>query len=352
LGELCRSILARPRGRRLSSLDAICEIAARAAEAGRDGRHLDVVIYQFPVGRLDCAVLSDGQPEVPLEPPLASFFTPDSGVPEGDLTAAVAAEGAGRHTLTCGYNCLLVTTSAGQVVIDSGLGPRFLGYGPAMEPLVGKLGARLTESGSAPTDLAAVIFTHLHQDHSRGATWSGDLTFPDATGYAHVAEVEFWSDAARPAGDPHLADAREAIRLFGERLHSFQYDTEILPGIRTVGAAGHTPGHTAFLLESQGQRLLVAGDSFYDPLQLSHPAWRTPWDHNGDASVASRRNLLRLAADENLLVHAYHLPYPGLGYVSRHGEAYRWHPANPADPANPASPANPANPAMPGPHPG
>lgn len=288
-----------------------------------------MVIYRFSVGRLDCTVLSDGQPGPPLEPPLEMFFTPGSGVPEPELRAAVAAEGTGRETITCGYNCLLVQTTAGQAVIDSGLGPRFLGYGPAMEPLVGKLGDRLTEAGSAPADLAAVLFTHLHQDHSRGAVWSGELAFPAATGLAHAAEVAFWSDAARSADDPHLAAAREAIRLFGDRLRPFEYDTEIMPGIRTVGAAGHTPGHTAMLLQSGGDRLLCAGDSFYDPLQLRHPAWRTPWDHDPTVSVASRRNLLRMAADESLLVHAYHLPFPGLGYIRRQGEAYRWVPAGP-----------------------
>jgi glyoxylase-like metal-dependent hydrolase (beta-lactamase superfamily II) len=285
------------------------------------------VIYRFAVGRLSCAVISDGQPEPPWEPPLESFFTPDSGVPDQELQDAVASDGQGRATLTCGYNCLLVETPAGQAVIDSGLGARFLGYGPRIEPLVGRLGDRLAEAGSAASELAAVVFTHLHQDHARGATWSGALTFPAATGFAHAAEVAFWSDAARSAADPHLESARETIRLFGARLRAFEHGAEILPGVRTVAAAGHTPGHTAILLESQGERLLCAGDSFYDPLQLSHPHWRTPWDYDGERSVLSRQKILSWAADENLLLHAYHLPFPGLGFIKRHGSAYEWCPA-------------------------
>jgi glyoxylase-like metal-dependent hydrolase (beta-lactamase superfamily II) len=287
------------------------------------------VIHQFTVGALECAVVSDGQTEPPFEPPLGSFFTPDSGVPAPELRAAVAAEGTDRGTLTCGYNCLLVKTADGHAVIDSGLGPRFLGYGPFMEPLVGKLGTGLAEAGATSSELAAVIFTHLHQDHSRGATWSGELTFPAATARAHTAEIGFWSDAARAPDDPHTESAREAIRLFGGRLRAFEYDAEIMPGVTTVGAAGHTPGHTAVLLQSRGERLLCAGDSFYDILQLSHPDWRTPWDHDSARSVSSRRNLLRRAAGENLLVHAYHLPFPGLGYVDRDGAAYRWRPVTP-----------------------
>jgi len=286
------------------------------------------VIYQFTVGSLSCAVVSDGQMMPPWEPPLAAFFTPAAGVPDRELQAALAAEGRPKTTISCGYNCVLVQTSDGHAVIDAGLGARFLGYGPRIEPLVGKLGDGLASAGARAADLAAVVFTHLHQDHCRGATWSGELTFPQATGFAHAAEVAFWSGAqtAGTTADEHLASAREAISLFGDRLRRFGYDTEILPGVRTVDAAGHTPGHSAVLLQSQGERLLCVGDLFYDPLQLSYPGWCTPWDHDTARAVRARRLLLDRAADEHLLVHAYHMPFPGLGTVSRHGGAYRWEP--------------------------
>jgi hypothetical protein len=61
-------------------------------------------------------VVSDGQMEPPLAPPLGAFFTPGSGVPDRELRDAVAAEGLGRTTLNCGYNCLLVETPDGQAV--------------------------------------------------------------------------------------------------------------------------------------------------------------------------------------------------------------------------------------------
>jgi len=67
-------------------------------------------------------------------------------------------------------------------VVDTGLGARFLGYGPLIEPLVGRLGDGLAAAGVPAAELAAVVFTHLHQDHCRGATWSGELTFLQATG--------------------------------------------------------------------------------------------------------------------------------------------------------------------------
>lgn len=286
------------------------------------------MIYSFTVGRLSCAVISDGQMTPPWEPPLTAFFTPAAGVPDHELHAALAAEGRPRTTVSCGYNCVLVQTSNGHAVIDTGLGARFLGYGPLIEPLVGRLGDGLASAGAPAAGVAAVVFTHLHQDHCRGATWSGELTFPRAAGFAHAAELAFWSGAAAAGviGDEHLASAREAIRLFGDRLRPFDHDAEILPGVRIVDAAGHTPGHSAVLLQSDGERLLCVGDLFYDQLQLIHPGWCTPWDHDTVRAVRTRRRLLDRAADEHLLVQAYHMPFPGLGTITRHRDAYRWEP--------------------------
>lgn len=286
------------------------------------------MIYRLSVGRLSCAVISDGQMEPPWEPPLAEFFTPGAGVAGDELRAALAAEGRGRTTLACGYNCLLIQTQNGHAVIDSGLGSRFLGYGPSIEPLVGRLSSGLAAAGVGSSDLAAVLFTHLHQDHSRGAVWPGELAFPGAAGFAHAAEVSFWSGAERsPADDPHRQTALDAIRLFGSRLRSFSYGAEVLPGVSTVDAAGHTPGHTAFLLESQGERLLCTGDCFYDRLQVRNPLWCTPWDHDRGQAAAARRRLLDWAADEKLLVHSYHMPFPGIGTITRRGGVCEWTPA-------------------------
>ncbi|MGN6680619.1 MAG: MBL fold metallo-hydrolase [Streptosporangiaceae bacterium] len=283
------------------------------------------MIYRFAVGGIECAVVSDGQMAPPLEPPVSAFFTPEAGVPTAELHEALAAEGQARTSISCGYNCLLATTADGHAVVDTGLGARFLGYGPLIEPLVGRLGDGLSSAGATAADLAAVVFTHLHQDHCRGATWSGQLTFPEAIGLAHAAEVAFWSDSGA-AADEHLKSAREAIKLFGERLHAFDDDTEILPGVHTVNAAGHTPGHTAVMVRSHGERLLCVGDLFYDPLQLTHLQWCTPWDHDSAGAIRSRRRLLNFVADEHLLVHAYHMPFPGLGTVARHGDVYAWTP--------------------------
>jgi hypothetical protein len=50
--------------------------------------------------------------------------------------------------------------------------------------------------------------------------------------------------------------------------------------------------------------------------------------HDGRRATQSRRRLLAQAAAENIAVHAYHLPFPGLGTITQHGEAFEWCPAS------------------------
>ncbi|NUR87054.1 MAG: hypothetical protein HOY71_23480, partial [Nonomuraea sp.] len=80
-----------------------------------------VRIRRFSVGALDCVLIGDGE----TESPLGDFFGPDTGAPEEALRQA--ADESGRTTLTCGYTCLCVETSAGLAIIDTGLGRSFLG---------------------------------------------------------------------------------------------------------------------------------------------------------------------------------------------------------------------------------
>jgi glyoxylase-like metal-dependent hydrolase (beta-lactamase superfamily II) len=253
------------------------------------------------------------------------FFGPETGAPGSQMATALAEEGLGRATISLGYNCLCVETDSGRVLIDTGLGPKFGGYGGQFTPQVGKLDDGLAEAGISPSDVDAVVFTHFHRDHVRGAVWSGEPMFAGARHIVNSAEVAFWKDATEArAGGADADSARQAIRLLDSQLSPVAYDTEILGGVRTVVASGHTPGHMAILLSSRDERLLCVGDSFYDRIQLRRPGWWTPYDLNPPESVASRRRLLARAADESLPVHAYHMPFPGLGRINRRGAAFEW----------------------------
>lgn len=283
------------------------------------------MIHRFEVGGLRLVVVSDGQPRPPWEPPLPSFFTPETGVPTAELVAAVAAEGLGRDSIACGYNCLVVESQAGLAVIDTGLGPNFVDYGPALEPEFGRLRDGLEEAGFSAADVSGVLFTHLHRDHVRGASDGSYVSFPNARHLASRPEVSFWTGHAANDVD---AKSAQAVQAFGGRLAVFDYGDDALPGIRALGAEGHTPGHTLYLIGSGDDQLLCVADTFYDPLQVSHPNWWTPWDLDPATSVKSRARVLDLVAERAVLVHAYHMPFPGLGWIERVGTGFRWLPSS------------------------
>lgn len=283
-----------------------------------------MLIHRFQVGNFRCTVLSDGQMRPPWEPPWNVFFGPDTGVPDEALTAALAEEGAHRSGLALGYNCLCIETEGGTVLIDTGLGQNFLGYGPELGAQVGNLEGALAVAGIDAAAISTVVLTHLHQDHVRGAIWSGKLTFPNAEHLVTPAEAACWDSEGRAELAEHARVASAALDIIGEQLRRVEVDTEVLRGVRTVAAAGHTPGHMVVLLSSGGERLLCMGDSFYDPIQLRRPAWWTRYDLEPSRSVASRERLTAWAADEGILVHAYHLPFPGLGRITRSGRAFAW----------------------------
>jgi glyoxylase-like metal-dependent hydrolase (beta-lactamase superfamily II) len=171
-----------------------------------------------------------------------------------------------------------------------------------------------------------VVFTHLHNDHTRGAVWAGRPTFPGADHVVNTAEAAFWESELddRPGHRGVPLSARYTLQVAGPTVRRIEFDTDIAPGVRAISAAGHTPGHMAVLLSSEGERLLCLGDTFYDRIQLRRPDWWTRFDVDGPASIAARRRLLAWAADEDIPVTVYHMPFPGLGRIRRAGAAYDW----------------------------
>jgi glyoxylase-like metal-dependent hydrolase (beta-lactamase superfamily II) len=89
------------------------------------------------------------------------------------------------------------------------------------------------------------------------------------------------------------------------------------PGIRAAAAYGHTPGHTLFLIESEGEQLLLWGDlTIAMAVQMPLPKVATTYDRDPDASVASRLQVLRYAAERDVVVGGAHIPYPGMGRLA------------------------------------
>ncbi len=64
-------------------------------------------------------------------------------------------------------------------------------------------------------------------------------------------------------------------------------DTQLLPGIKTVAAPGHTPGHMAVSITSHGRELLYIGDAILHPVHMEHPEWNAIVDVIPEEAEAS-----------------------------------------------------------------
>jgi glyoxylase-like metal-dependent hydrolase (beta-lactamase superfamily II) len=101
--------------------------------------------------------------------------------------------------------------------------------------------------------------------------------------------------------------------------------TDLLPGIKAIAAFGHTPGHTAFMVESDGKRLLIWGDLMHAELiQFPVPDQSVSYDTDPIAAAAIRRRILAYAAQNNIPIAGMHLVYPAIGTVMAAGSGYRF----------------------------
>jgi len=224
--------------------------------------------------------------------------------------------------LTFCRNILLVETGDKRVLIDSGMGQS----DPA-DP--GHLLDRLREENITLESIDTVIITHYHQDHIGGLLdQAGNPTFPKARLVVPAQEHAYWMSEDILAGldAPDAARLRQTFAAYAERLILMDDTADIEPGIHYVPALGHSPGHRAVHIESKDARLLHIVDTIHMPIQLN-ALDAAPFDwQQPDIAIATRRALLARAESENLLLMAYHFPFPGLGCVQRRGGLLAWEP--------------------------
>jgi glyoxylase-like metal-dependent hydrolase (beta-lactamase superfamily II) len=226
-------------------------------------------------------------------------------------------------------NAYLVNTGERLVLIDAGT---IAGFAPTL----GRLPANLRAAGIEPGAIDLVILTHLHADHVGALTdASGAAAFPNAELAVAEAEHAFWMDdgmlTRAPAEmKPFFAAARAALKPYAAagRVHRFQPNTEIAPGVRVEAAPGHTPGHTMVRVGIVPQSLLVWGDVIHTAaLQFARPEWAIGFDVDQTQAIETRRRVLDQAASERSLVAGMHLAFPGVGHVRREGQAYAFVPS-------------------------
>ena len=274
--------------------------------------------YRLKIGDVAVTALSDGT--VPLETKILTNT-------QGHHVAKLLKDGYVGTTIDASINAFLIETAGKLILVDAGTGEL---YGPTLN----KLPASLRAIGVEPAQITDILLTHVHTDHSGGLMDGTTRVFPNAAVHVERKEVNYWLDPQALAQAPesqkqYFEQAKAKIGPYVDsgQIKPFDGAVELFPGIRSVPAPGHTPGHTFYSLESQGEKLMFWGDVLHvAEVQLPAPNVTIQFDVNPKEAAAARRRAFADAAAKGYLVAPAHYSFPGVGHLRKTADGYRFVP--------------------------
>jgi glyoxylase-like metal-dependent hydrolase (beta-lactamase superfamily II) len=276
--------------------------------------------FRVMLGDFEITPLSDGTVDLPVDQLLKQ---------KPETTKAELAQSWLKVPLETSVNAYLVNTGSKLVLVDTGAGAMF-------GPTLGKLVANMKAAGYQPEQVDEIYMTHFHGDHAGGLVSQGKLVFPNATVRADKAESDYWlsqenMNKAPADGKGSFQGAMAAVGPYVKAGHfkPFEGNVELVPGIRANAEHGHTPGHTTYVVESRGQKLVLIGDLIHvAAVQMEHPTVTIGFDSDEKAAEGARLRVFDAAVKGGYLIGGAHLQFPGMGHLKAEGKGYRWVPVN------------------------
>ena len=282
-------------------------------------------IYRFKLGGFEVATIMDSKV---IRPGLTPSFGGEAQAQEVKALAKANRIDADRYQHP--FTPIVVNTGKELVLFDTGNGALSREHEQLKGRLPpGNLVARMKEAGYQPEDVDVVILTHGHPDHIGGLTEGGAPVFPKARYVIGATEFDFWNkgENVREARKFNRELYVKIVVPLANRATFVKPGDEVVPGITAVDAFGHSPGLMAYHIESNGKRMINWADTCnHYVVAIQRPDIQLDVDDDKDKAVATRKRILDMAANEELLVAGFHMPFPGLGYVERAGGGYRWAP--------------------------
>ena len=277
--------------------------------------------YRFALGDIEVTALSDGTIPFAADK-LLTNITPEhleTALRDAFLTEPVEAS----------VNAFLINTGSKVVLVDTGAGVLF---GASL----GKLLASLAAAGYRAEQVDEIYITHMHADHVGGLLADGKPAFPNATVRAAQAEADYWLSEANMAAAPKdrqegFQSAMNALKPYvaAGRFKPFANDGALVPGVRARIAAGHTAGHTLYIVESRGQTLVLWGDLVHAAAaQFPDPAVTILFERDSPEAARQREAIFAEAVANGEWVGGAHLSFPGIGHLRGAAKGYAFVPAN------------------------
>lgn len=236
-----------------------------------------------------------------------------------------------RGRIQLDTNCLLVRTGDETILIDTGNGTKMgakerdifaLEAGDAILPNLHRRGVR-------PEEITIVLFTHLHMDHSGGASHlEGDAVVPSFANARFLVQRREWEDALRNRSHMRTSYRLENLEPLQQsgRLDLLDGDVEVAPGVRVHVTGGHTPGHQCVFLNSGGETLLYPADICPTPAHF-RSTYNMAYDMEPYRTMEAKSDLLERAAREGWILAFDHEPDRNLARVTRDEDQFRALPA-------------------------
>lgn len=276
---------------------------------------------KMSLGAMEVIALNDGA----LRRPLGAEFV--TNAPLDQVKALLASQHLSAEYVDIPFTPFLIVSGKQRILMDTGLADN----GP---PTTGRLLANMEAAGFKPTDITDVILSHFHGDHINGLRFkNGNLVYPNAKVHVPAPEHAFWTDENNIKNAPEAmkgayAGVQRALGgLSPGQLVKFNPGSEVAPGITSVAAFGHTPGHTLFTVKSQGKNFIYVADLTNVPaLFARNPDWSVVFDMNPEMARQTRRKVFEMLVNEKMIAGGFHFPFPAMGTIAKEANGYQFKP--------------------------
>jgi glyoxylase-like metal-dependent hydrolase (beta-lactamase superfamily II) len=278
-------------------------------------------VYKYKVGSIEVTAVYDGIWRKPHDP----TFIKNASVEE--TKEALAKAGMTTEFMPIPLTVIVLKIGDKYIMVDSGSG---VGQ---WQPNATNLPSNMKAAGIDRSQISTILVSHFHPDHVWGLMEKGTnaAVFPNAELIVNSTEYNWWTEPGRVEKLPE--GRRPAGKRIGEVFPTWKNwklvedKAEVAPGVRILAAPGHTPGHSAFLVTSGKDQLMVSNDAMYVPALLAaHPDWQGAYDQDGPTAVATRRKLVDRVIADKMMICGAHFPFPGRGSFTKEGDAYTFAP--------------------------